>query len=155
MKAIDLLFQMSYGSLIYSKRLHGDRLKCWGMLVEAGPPQKHIKKYLSVGPQSEFFLSVESPECPLSDEVWQPGQFWHMSKWHTERFRQPLFSPLCSTVVFLPVFAWVGPISTNIPLHFGLSLCNLLEHIRLLYPIWKLRSLASIWPQIPKYFVTK
>ena len=28
MKAIDLLFQMSYGSLIYSKRLHSDRPKC-------------------------------------------------------------------------------------------------------------------------------
>ena len=54
MKAIDLLFQMSYGSLIYSKRLHSDRPKCIGMLVEAGPPQKHIIKYLSVGPQSKF-----------------------------------------------------------------------------------------------------
>ena len=52
-KAIDLPFQMSYGSLICMKRLQSDRPKCWGMLAEAGPPQKHIKKYLSVGPYSK------------------------------------------------------------------------------------------------------
>ena len=53
MKAMNVPFHMSYGSLIYLKRLQSDRPKCWGKLAEAGPPQKHIKKYLSVGPYSK------------------------------------------------------------------------------------------------------
>ena len=73
-----------------------------------------------------IFISVDSPECLLSDEVWQPGQLCHMVKWQTERYKQLLFSPFCSTVAFLPVFAWVIPASTSILQHFGLSLCNLL-----------------------------
>ena len=35
--------------------------------------------------------------------------------------------------------------STSIPLHFGLSLCDLLVQIRLPYSKWKRTSLAFIW----------
>ena len=37
------------------------------------------------------------------------------------------------------------PASTRWPLHFGLSLCNLLEQIMLPYLIWKGIAIPSIW----------
>ena len=46
-----------------------------------------------------------------------------------------------------PISAWLWSAlgSNSIPLYFGLSLCNLLEHIELPYPRWKGTSIAFIW----------
>ena len=45
---------------------------------------------------------------------------------------------------FMIIF-WYSPGSANSLLHFGLSLCSLLEHTGPPYPIWKGTSIASIW----------
>ena len=46
--------------------------------------------------------------------------------------------------IFKPYF-WVVLASTRWPLHFGLSLCNLLEQIMLPYLKWKGIGIPSIW----------
>ena len=45
---------------------------------------------------------------------------------------------------FMIIF-WYSLGSANSLLHFGLSLCSLLEHTGPPYPIWKGTSIASIW----------
>ena len=42
MRAINVPFHLLYGSLICSKNLQNDRLKCRGILADPGTPQKHI-----------------------------------------------------------------------------------------------------------------
>ena len=42
-RAIDIPFNMRYGSLIYPKRLQSDRPECRGMPVEAGTPRGLLK----------------------------------------------------------------------------------------------------------------
>ena len=41
MKAKEVLFHFLYGSLICSKGLHIDRLKCRGILADPSTPQNH------------------------------------------------------------------------------------------------------------------
>ena len=38
-----------------------------------------------------IFKSADSPESPLSVEVWQLAQLWEMAVWQPERFRNSLF----------------------------------------------------------------
>ena len=44
---------------------------------------------------------------------------------------------------------WSPAKSANIPLHFGLSLCSLWQHINLPYNIWKRIYIAFIWGITP------
>ena len=53
------------------------------------------------------------------------------------KLRQPLFSLQIRIVLFTVLHSDCPLGSAGIPLHFGLSLCNLLEQIRLPYPVWK------------------
>ena len=42
-RAIDIPFNMRYGSLIYPKRLQSDGPQCRGLLVEAGTPRSNAE----------------------------------------------------------------------------------------------------------------
>ena len=61
------------------------------------------------------------------------------------KLRQPLFSLQIRIVLLTALHSDALLGSAGMPLHFGLSLCNLLEQISPPYPIWKGRYLASIW----------
>ena len=76
------------------------------------------------------------------------------------KLRQPLFSHQNRTVLLTALHSDVLLGSAGIPLHFGLSLCNPLEQIRLPYGKWKRTSRAicwyrnlDIWPT-DRYFMT-
>ena len=61
------------------------------------------------------------------------------------KLRQPLFSHQSRHVLFTALHSDVLLRSAGIPLHFGLSLCNLMEQIRVQYGKWKGTSIAFIW----------
>ena len=69
MKAVDVPCHFLYGGLTCYQRLQSDRPKCSGVLVEVS----RTTKYDHIIPISWImdlnFISVDSPECPLSDEV--------------------------------------------------------------------------------------
>ena len=52
-------------------------------------------------------------------------------------------------IAIIQAWFWGVLGSANIPQHFGLSLCSLLEQIRLPYRKWKRTSLAIIWGMKP------
>ena len=59
--------------------------------------------------------------------------------------RHLLFSPNSSNVLLTVLHSDAHLGSAYTPLHFGLSLCNLLQHIRLPYIRWKGIYIAFIW----------
>ena len=69
MIAIHVPFNWLYGSLICNQRLHSDRPEYWGKLVEVSQTPKHIYIIPISWTIGQIFISVDSPECPLSDEV--------------------------------------------------------------------------------------
>ena len=65
--------------------------------------------------------------------------------------RDLLFSPRSSIVLLTVLHTDVHLGSAYTPLHFGLSLCNLLQHVWLPYPRWKGTSIALIWGIVGLY----
>ena len=78
---------------------------------------------------------------------------WGMIVFPTQRnsqmagreLRDLLFSPHSSIALLTVLHTDVHLGSAYTLLHFGLSLCNLLQHVRLPYPRWKGTSIALIW----------
>ena len=70
MKAMHVPFHLLYGSLICYQRLQSDRPKWRGMVAEVSQTQKHMYKIPISWTIGQILISVDSPECPLSDEVW-------------------------------------------------------------------------------------
>ena len=70
MKAMYVPFHLLYGSLICYQRLQSDRPKWRGMVAEVSQTQKHMYKIPISWTIGQILISVDSPECPLSDEVW-------------------------------------------------------------------------------------
>ena len=56
-----------------------------------------------------------------------------------------MFPPHSSIVLLTALYSEVQLGSAGIPLHFGLSLCNLLEQVSPPYPILKGTYIALIW----------
>ena len=65
--------------------------------------------------------------------------------------RDLLFSPHSSIVLLTVLHTDIHLGSAYTPLHFGLSLCNLLQHVWLPYPRWKGTSIALIWGIVGLY----
>ena len=61
------------------------------------------------------------------------------------KLRQLLFSHQSRIVLLTALHSDVLLGSAGMPVHFGLSLCNLLEQISPPYPIWKGTYIAFIW----------
>ena len=84
---------------------------------------------------------------------------WGMIVFPTQRnsqmagreLRDLLFSPHSSIVLLTVLHTDVHLGSAYTPLHFGLSLCNLLQHVWLPYPRWKGTSIALIWGIVGLY----
>ena len=78
---------------------------------------------------------------------------WGMIVFPTQRnsqmagreLRDLLFSPRSSIDLLTVLHTDIHLGSAYTPLHFGLSLCNLLQHVWLPYPRWKGTSIALIW----------
>ena len=99
---------MRYRKVKWSKDWICDNLSlCKGCCVNPSMTQEFYHKLIICLKNLQILLSVDSPDSPLSDEVWLLAQIWDMTKWQSKRFRHPLFSHNSSTVVFLSVFAWV------------------------------------------------
>ena len=86
MKALGIFFQLGYGSLNSIKEWLSDRPKCGCNLVDPRATQKYAWKYLFAWKNSEFFESANSPDSPLSDEVWYSIQLQEMAKRQLKRF---------------------------------------------------------------------
>ena len=65
--------------------------------------------------------------------------------------RHLLFSPNSSNVLLTVLHSDAHLGSAYTPLHFGLSLCNLLQHVWLPYPKRKGKSIAWIWGIVGLY----
>ena len=78
MKAMDVPFHLPYGMLISIHRLHSDRPKCRGGLVDPGTPRRKAEircfvpglNYIYLLEKLKFFVSLGSPGSPLSNEIW-------------------------------------------------------------------------------------
>ena len=69
MNTIDVPFHLLYGNLICYQRLLSDRPKGRGMLAEVSQTPKYDHKIPISWTIGQIFISVDSPECSLSDEV--------------------------------------------------------------------------------------
>ena len=148
MKGIWVLFQMRYGSLICSKEWLSDRPKWRGMLADPGatqPKQEAKQQKTTVLEWCENKGLPQLSDCHLA-VCWSWGGYYTSSERGHPRLSADIWILTFDQLIGIlwPYFGvWLG--SANHPLHFGLSLCNLLLRIRLPYGIWKGTSLAFIW----------
>ena len=91
MKAKYAPLHLLYGSLICYQRLQSDRPKWRGIVAEVSQTPKHIYKIPISWTIGQILISVDSPKCPLSDEVWLLAQLQERAKWLPERLGHSLF----------------------------------------------------------------
>ena len=129
MITMDLPFHIRYGSLICYKKLQSDRLYC--TVLEVG------RNKGASASQTTKWLFQEFGR--LSYLIWKRGI--RATCWSKNQHYCP--TDRCFMIIF---DVYLG--STDIPLHFGLSLCNPFKDIKLPYTRWKGTYIAFIWGRV-------
>ena len=152
MKALNMLFQMRYGSLLSSKRLQSTIQKCRGPLVETGQTQKATKWH-------KFWCDLKCIKSDIFKE--NVGQLLNLGHFETTKWKlrkigwsRPEKSKLKK--------GWFGRKQNNTTLRvgkkqgvaepFGLSLGHFLGLSWLLYLIWKRDIWAICWLKDFEFF---
>ena len=77
MNAMDVPIHLPYGMPISIHRLHSDRPKCRGVLVDPGTPIRNAEiwcfvpglTYINLWKKLNLFVSLDSQRSPLSNEI--------------------------------------------------------------------------------------
>ena len=145
MKALSMLFQMRYGSLLFSRKLQSTTPKCRGPLVEVGALQK-ATKWHKVWCRLKCTKSVI-----ILKNMCQLLNLDHLetAKWNYKKIGWPRPEKLKFEK------GWFESKQNNTTLRvgkkqgvaepFGLSLGHFMELSRLSYLIWKRRFRAICW----------
>ena len=74
----------------------------WRVCVESSQTPKHIWIIPISWTTDRIFISVGSPECPLSDAVWKHTQLQETAKWQAESWDTSCFHPTQALFCLLP-----------------------------------------------------
>jgi len=142
---MDVPFHMGYGGLICSKALQSDRPKWGGMYADPRWTSlcKTVSKTMLEWGENRRCLSLSA--CHLVVSLSRACYHTSYERGHSGLPADLKIRTLVQLIGILWSYFGVHLGSWNEALHFGLSLCNPLRYIGLLYSKWKGTSMAFIW----------